>query len=323
MFSTTAVLSMPVRGRHVKLRKCDIHGDALLLRLEAALTPDAAAAGAAGAAAAAQSSLHMERCLLGCGRFVGLQPGAEGRSVIMNGEEGWEDVNQTFKVNITEAGSQQTRREVSGWQAADRSAKQAIADAVLPLCQPGTTSQATEAAIDALISRLRASGWLRQGGEEVQEEVAGGSSTHHEASGSGSSATEGTSSIHGLTDGTQQEAGSSCDGGGSQALVATSPISGLTAVSSNPQQQDCDDKGAVSASGGGQEGPAAVTAACCVVCGARTPDLRRCRGCRSVDVRYCGVECQRKHWPLHKAVCRAVQREQARCKSQLEEQGNE
>jgi hypothetical protein len=33
--------------------------------------------------------------------------------------------------------------------------------------------------------------------------------------------------------------------------------------------------------------------------------LRECTGCRSV--RYCGKECQLKHWPLHKAPCKGLQ----------------
>ena len=39
----------------------------------------------------------------------------------------------------------------------------------------------------------------------------------------------------------------------------------------------------------------------CKICSA-TGKLKRCKGC--VAVRYCGEECQKKHWPEHKAFCK-------------------
>lgn len=49
--------------------------------------------------------------------------------------------------------------------------------------------------------------------------------------------------------------------------------------------------------------PDAKPVAVCAQCGARrdTPRLAACTGCRTVS--YCGHECQRQHWPRHKAAC--------------------
>lgn len=56
------------------------------------------------------------------------------------------------------------------------------------------------------------------------------------------------------------------------------------------------------AQAGQQSQPAAqAQPKACAACGA-TGDLRRCGDCRGV--RYCGAECQRAHWPQHKAECR-------------------
>lgn len=45
----------------------------------------------------------------------------------------------------------------------------------------------------------------------------------------------------------------------------------------------------------------------CVAClrtqRADEPDFMRCSGCKIV--RYCGVDCQRAHWPKHRDMCRA------------------
>ncbi len=40
----------------------------------------------------------------------------------------------------------------------------------------------------------------------------------------------------------------------------------------------------------------------CVVCG-KADHTRACSGCKLTA--YCGKDCQKKHWPLHKVVCRA------------------
>ncbi|KAL6757401.1 hypothetical protein V8C86DRAFT_2625407, partial [Haematococcus lacustris] len=41
----------------------------------------------------------------------------------------------------------------------------------------------------------------------------------------------------------------------------------------------------------------------CELCGV-TDNLRLCQACLSV--RYCGVQCQRAHWPKHKTQCKAT-----------------
>ena len=40
------------------------------------------------------------------------------------------------------------------------------------------------------------------------------------------------------------------------------------------------------------------------------PDSHKCAACRAdgYHVRYCGPECQRRHWPLHKQACTSIKR---------------
>jgi len=40
----------------------------------------------------------------------------------------------------------------------------------------------------------------------------------------------------------------------------------------------------------------------CAKCGKSGSDFRRCSRCK--EARYCGVECQKTHWPTHKADCK-------------------
>lgn len=42
----------------------------------------------------------------------------------------------------------------------------------------------------------------------------------------------------------------------------------------------------------------------CAQCGATAPAMLRCRRCKAA--RYCGTECQAKHWKAHKRFCKAV-----------------
>lgn len=57
----------------------------------------------------------------------------------------------------------------------------------------------------------------------------------------------------------------------------------------------------LSAAAGAVAGPLAAGAPSCAACGGA--GSMRCSACDSA--RYCGAECQRKHWPLHRAACRA------------------
>lgn len=59
--------------------------------------------------------------------------------------------------------------------------------------------------------------------------------------------------------------------------------------------------GAAAATGTGS-GTARAGAEACLVCGRTGVKLQRCARCR--DAWYCSVECQKQHWPQHKAVCR-------------------
>jgi hypothetical protein len=43
----------------------------------------------------------------------------------------------------------------------------------------------------------------------------------------------------------------------------------------------------------------------CALCG-KTGGLQKCSGCKTV--RYCDCDCQTKHWPSHKAECRAARK---------------
>ena len=40
---------------------------------------------------------------------------------------------------------------------------------------------------------------------------------------------------------------------------------------------------------------------CCAACNRRAPGLKVCKGC--MTMRYCNAECQKLHWPAHKAMC--------------------
>lgn len=57
--------------------------------------------------------------------------------------------------------------------------------------------------------------------------------------------------------------------------------------------------------GGGAGGPAAAR---CAVCGATQPKPSRCARCRSDAARYCSTECQTRHGPHHKVVCKPAGR---------------
>ena len=48
--------------------------------------------------------------------------------------------------------------------------------------------------------------------------------------------------------------------------------------------------------------PSPATSKICVVCGQE--GLKKCEGCRST--RYCGTDCQTRHWPRHKEFCADV-----------------
>jgi len=50
----------------------------------------------------------------------------------------------------------------------------------------------------------------------------------------------------------------------------------------------------------------------CTVCGA--PTFQRCEKCAKmgIDTPYCSVECQRKHWPVHKSMHPAVAKQRTR-----------
>lgn len=43
----------------------------------------------------------------------------------------------------------------------------------------------------------------------------------------------------------------------------------------------------------------------CSGCGRPAPHLKRCGACKQAQ--YCSAQCQRSHWPAHKAACRAHQ----------------
>ena len=39
----------------------------------------------------------------------------------------------------------------------------------------------------------------------------------------------------------------------------------------------------------------------CSYCNTQHEDLKKCSGCGQVE--YCGKECQKKDWPVHKPIC--------------------
>lgn len=53
----------------------------------------------------------------------------------------------------------------------------------------------------------------------------------------------------------------------------------------------------------------AAGAPACAACFATDKPLRKCSGCSAV--RYCGVECQRTHWPRHRAQCQRARAAQS------------
>jgi hypothetical protein len=53
----------------------------------------------------------------------------------------------------------------------------------------------------------------------------------------------------------------------------------------------------------GRVGAHPFEARSCVVCGGRGYEMLRCVRCRAP---FCGRECQRAHWPEHKAACKAT-----------------
>jgi hypothetical protein len=94
----------------------------------------------------------------------------------------------------------------------------------------------------------------------------------------------------------------------SAAAGAPGSIAALPASSSGggPAQQPADK------SSGGQ----ALPPAACTVCssrGSKQHKLWLCRGCMAV--RYCGVDCQRAHWPEHWRECAAGVQQQQQCAS--------
>jgi TPR repeat protein len=45
-----------------------------------------------------------------------------------------------------------------------------------------------------------------------------------------------------------------------------------------------------------------ATTQCCADCGVEGDSLKMCKAC--MHARYCNAECQKKHWPKHKAACK-------------------
>jgi hypothetical protein len=44
---------------------------------------------------------------------------------------------------------------------------------------------------------------------------------------------------------------------------------------------------------------------CCAECGEEGGVVSRLKACKScMSVKYCNAECQKKHWPTHKAACK-------------------
>ena len=69
--------------------------------------------------------------------------------------------------------------------------------------------------------------------------------------------------------------------------------------------QAWEDEGAPQEEGGRGEGEGGDEAAprACDACGATNSTLLRCSGCRAAH--YCGSDCAKRAWPLHKAFCKA------------------
>ncbi|EPQ57124.1 hypothetical protein GLOTRDRAFT_38618 [Gloeophyllum trabeum ATCC 11539] len=45
----------------------------------------------------------------------------------------------------------------------------------------------------------------------------------------------------------------------------------------------------------------------CTKCGFDKEKLYKCSGCKGATARYCGRECQKEHWQIHKPICRPAQ----------------